>query len=72
MTIVYLDTCFCIIEYPAMVFHERCKTHRTPLEAFTHNRSFNLRHGRNPTDLQRRALVLEKLLEKKKPQFQRR
>ena len=72
MTECYLLTCACVVLYPEMILIEQCKTHNTAFEALTHNRTFNSRHGRNPTENQRD--MMSKLMdkEKKKPQFQRR
>jgi len=72
MTLWTPDTCNCKIDLDSMTFIEQCRTHNTPQQTVAHNRAFNLRDGNNPTESQEKAQGLDKALEKKKPQFQRR
>jgi len=65
MTIFKPSTCFCIIEFP-IPFNERnaiqkqkCRSHDTAAECLQHNRRFS-----NIPD--------EAIIEKRKPEFQRR
>jgi len=71
MTKWHPDTCHCIIDLTKMEFLEQCETHNTPDEVLIHNRSFNLKHGANPTDSQKEKMIEDKALEKKKPKFQK-
>lgn len=70
------DTCNCVIDYDRdfqnAVFVEQCRTHNTPQQTADHNRGFNQRDGKNPTDPQLESQFKDKILEKKKPQFQKR
>jgi len=70
------DTCHCVIKYDGdfqnLLFLQQCRTHNVPQQTLAHNRSFNLRHGRNPTDVEKIQIEIDRGLEKLKPQFHRR
>lgn len=71
MTTWHPDTCYCIVDLEAKQLIEKCKTHKNANQTLAHNRSFNKRHGVTPTDQQREQIAIDKILEKKKPEFAR-
>jgi len=78
MRTLYVDTCACVIEYEEPLVYAdmkliiRCRTHTIPAQVIAHNRSFNFRDGREPTERQQDQIDLDKDTERKKPEFQRR
>jgi len=70
------DTCFCVVTFDAgltnLKLEKKCRTHNLPQEVFVHNRSFNLRDGATPTPGQTESQIRDKIIEKAKPEFQRR
>jgi len=63
----WLDSCACIIDYSdptdvtTFVFVEQCRTHDRTSETLAHNRSFS-----------KESQIDLRVLERKKPEFQRR
>jgi len=66
------DTCECVADWEAARLIEKCVSHNSFNQTVAHNRSFNLRDGRNPTDQQQAQQGLDKAAEKRKPAFARR
>lgn len=73
------DSCHCILAIPTKPYDEskakfrvQCRTHDRVSETFAHNRSFNGRDGKTPTDPQREQQITDKHTERDKPEFQRR
>ena len=60
------DTCGCVCDVEKQSIITPCKTHTTFVQVVTHNQSFNLKYGINPTPEQIEEIYNNKEIEKER------